>query len=300
MVGRHDHLAFEARLMRSASTALQAALAARLPLWSADLFDITLANAVTYYYTSADQDIHCDGNIYAARGPTIDRTAWGSKQTTEVPEMTVQIYSTGTDFADGLTNLKSDAINGLFDGAYLLLKRVFMPEFGNVSLGSVVVFGGRFGAIEVNGLGIKVTCSASTVMLTQELPRRTYEATCMHTLYDVGCTLDGSTNTDYYTVASANRTSIAWVGAGPGVRGPRYLYGTTSVISGAGAGQQLTVMNVSSFGVAFAYPLLTIPNPGDAFSCQYGCAKTIAACQQFGNILNYGGFPYIPSVSQGF
>jgi uncharacterized phage protein (TIGR02218 family) len=284
--------------MRTASATLISALAARTPLWSADLFTLTMSSGAVFYWTSADRDISYGGQVFSASGPAIDRSGWGSKNTTEVPEMTVQIYSNGADYAAG-RNLKFDAHNGLFDGAYMLLQRVFMPVFGDVSLGAVTVFGGRFGAIDINALGIKVTCTASTVMLTQQLPRRTYEATCMHTLYDAGCTLSAASLTDDYTVASANATSIAWVGGGP-ADPARYLYGTMSVTSGDGAGQKITVMNTTSVGVAFAYPLLTVPLPGDSFSCQFGCAKTIAACQQFANILNYGGFPYIPPVSVGF
>jgi uncharacterized phage protein (TIGR02218 family) len=284
--------------MRAVSNmTLLTALAARTPMYSADLFTLSLANGVTYYYTSADQDITYSGTIWAARGPTIDRTAWGAKNTTEVPEMTVQIYSTGSDFADGQTNLKQAAINGLFDGAYLLLQRAFMPSFGDTALGTVTLFGGRVGAIDITALGLKLTCTASNVLLTQNMPRRTFQATCMHTLYDPFCTLNKASFTDSYTVASANGISVAWTA--PPADPSLYLYGTMTITSGAGVGQSLTVQNTASFGVAFGYPLVTIPLVGDTFTVSQGCAKTVARCQAFGNILNYGGFPYIPSVSQG-
>jgi uncharacterized phage protein (TIGR02218 family) len=285
--------------MRAASMALISALAARTPLWSADLFTISLPNAITFYWTSADQDIAYGGNVFSAKGPTIDRTQWSAKNTTEIPELSVQIYSTGTDFSGGTVNIKEAAHNGLFDGAYLLLQRVFMPSFGDTSLGAVTLFGGRVGALEITALGIKLTITASNVLMAQNLPRRTYQASCMHTLYDTGCTLLASNFTDSYTVASANGIAIDWVGSGP-TDPSIYVFGTLTITSGAGAGQQLTVQAASSTGVSFGYPLLIIPAAGDSITIEQGCAKTVARCGQFNNTINYGGFPYIPPVSTGF
>jgi uncharacterized phage protein (TIGR02218 family) len=285
--------------MRAAhSMSLISALIARQPMWSADLFTISLPDATTYTWTSADQDIVYSGITFSAKGPAIDRTAWSAKNTTEVPEMTVQIYSNGRDFGDGSLNLKTAAINGLFDGAYLLLQRVFMPTFGDTALGAVTLFGGRFGALEINALGFKATCTASNVVMAQNLPRRTFQASCMHTLYDAACTLNPAGFTDTYTVASANAISVAWVG-GALIDPQNYVFGTLQMTSGAGAGQRLTVHAAASFGVAFGYPFVTVPAAGDTFTIKQGCAKTIARCQSFGNILNFGGFPYIPPVAVG-
>lgn len=277
---------------------LLSALASRTPMYSADLFTLSLPNGDTYYWTSADQDISYSGTTWSAKGPTIDRSSWGAKNTTEVPEMIVQIYTTGEDFAGGAVNLKTAAHDGLFDGAYMLLQRAFMPHFGDTTMGIVTLFGGRIGAIEINALGIKITCTASNVLLTQNMPRRTYEATCMHTLYDQYCTLDRASFTDTYTVASASTVGINWVGSGPADPSV-YVFGTMTITSGVGIGQALTVQGFTSTGVWFGYPLLTPPAPGDTFTVSQGCAKTVTRCQSFGNILNFGGFPYIPAVSTG-
>lgn len=278
--------------------ALMSALAARTPMWSADLFTLSLPNAQTYYWTSADQDIAYSGITWSALGPTIERTAWSAKNTTEVPEMSVRINTTGKDFAGGTVNLKEAAHNGLFDGALLLLERVFMPRFGDTALGAVTIFGGRVGAISINALGLDLTCTASNVLLTQNMPRRTFQATCMHTLYDAQCTLSEAAHTDTYTIGSANGIAINWEGSGP-ADASVYRYGKMTITSGAGAGQQLTVQAASQTGVSFGYPLLTIPAPGDTFTIAQGCDKTIARCQALGNILNFGGFPYTPPASLG-
>jgi uncharacterized phage protein (TIGR02218 family) len=282
--------------MRQASAGLIAALAARTPLWSADLFTLSLPNAQNYYWTSADQSIVANGITYSSVGPAIQRSAWATKNTTEVPQMDIQLYSNGLDFGAG-NNIKNQIHNGLLDGAYMLLQRAFMSSFGNTALGVVTLFGGTIGQVEVNSLGAKITCTGSNIQLEQNLPRRTYEATCAHTLYDAQCTLSRGSFTDNYIVASANAIAIAWTA--PPTDPSIYLFGTMTLTSGAGAGQALTVANYSSSGIAFGYPLLTVPSPGDTFSVTQGCAKTVARCISFGNQLNFGGFPYIPAQQSG-
>ena len=283
--------------MRAASSDLIAALAAGTPMWSADLFTLSLPDSTTYYWTSADQAVSYGGTIWSAGGPLIERTSWASKNTTEIADMQIQLYSTGDDFGTG-NNIKTLIVQGLFDGAYMLLQRAFMPAFGNTSLGLVTLFGGLIGETEVNSLGAKLTVTASNVLLEQNIPRRTYEASCLHTLFDSGCTLAAGPYTDGFTVAWANAMYVAWVTA-PASDSSIYFMGTMNVLSGAGAGQSVTVTNYNTAGVAFSYPLLTIPAPGDSCNVVQGCWKTVARCQALGNILNFGGFPYIPPQSAG-
>ena len=126
-----------------------------------------------------------------------------------------------------------------------------MPEFGNTALGLVTLFGGLVGECEINSLGIKITCTGSNVQLEQNMPRRTYQASCMHTLYDAQCTLVQTAFTDGFVVASANAIAINWVTAPPDPS--RYLYGTMTVTSGAGEGQAITVANYSPAGVVFEH-----------------------------------------------
>jgi uncharacterized phage protein (TIGR02218 family) len=211
--------------------------------------------------------------------------------------MEIQLYSTGLDFGAN-NNIKNQIHGGLLDGAYLLLQRAFMPTFGDTTtLGVVTLFGGTVGAVEVNSLGAKITCTASNVQLEQNLPRRTYEATCAYTLYDAQCTLNRADFTDSYVVASANAIAINWTAApaDPSI----YVFGTMTITSGAGAGQAITVSNASSNGLAFGYPLLVVPSPGDLFTVTQGCNKTVARCVAFNNSINFGGFPYIPAQSSG-
>jgi uncharacterized phage protein (TIGR02218 family) len=281
-----------------ANAALIAALAARAPLSSADLFTFTLRDGSTFRVTGADRDVTWSGTTWSAAGPTIQRSTWSVKNTTEVPEMTIRIFTDGTDFEPG--NLKRLVHDGYFDGAYVELSRAFMPTFGDTSLGTVLLFGGRAGKAEITALGITLTCTASNVILAQNIPRNTYQLGCIHTLYDTGCTLSKWAHTATFTVQAA--TAITLVSAEPMPNGGNYVLGTTSIIDGVGVGQSRTIEAWDTVGqqaVQVSYPLLTVPQPGDHFTLSEGCDKTRARCDQFGNLVNFRGFPNIPPAELG-
>jgi uncharacterized phage protein (TIGR02218 family) len=291
--------------------ALRAALLARTPMWSADLFTISLASGEVYRWTSADQPIGWSGVYWFAAGPAIERTAWSAKNTTEVTQMDVTIYSTGTDFpygpADSIyipdaplptgQNIKQLAHEGLFDGAYVQLDRAFMPTYGDTSLGLITMFAGRTGKVEIDSLGVRLTVLSSNVILQQNVPRNTYQLGCIHTLYDSGCTLSRAAHTTAHVVTAANQLQIDYAGApaDPSV----YQLGVAAITSGAGAGQRRAIDGSSSAGVLLAYPLYIVPAPGDTFTLTEGCNKTKDRCIEFDNLPNFRGFPNIPKAELG-
>lgn len=282
--------------MRTADMTLITALAARTPLWSADLFTISLLDGTVYRWTSADQSIVWSGNVYSAIGPAIQRSSWSAKNTTEVPELEIQLYSTGSDLAAG--NIKTLLHNGFLDGAAIELRRAFMPTFGDTSFGAVLLFTGRAGKVAIDSLGAKITATASNVLLTQYVPRNTYQTGCIHTLYDAGCTLNRADFSLGFTVLNANSLIVNIDGtAMPDAT--IYLLGTLEMTSGAGVGQVRTVNAVSSTSFGVSYPFYSVPQPGDTFTVTQGCNKTVSRCAVFNNTANYRGFPFIPPAEYG-
>jgi uncharacterized phage protein (TIGR02218 family) len=274
---------------------LISALLSKAPMYSADLFTVSLLDGQSFYWTSADRDIAWSGTTWSAVGPAIQRSAWGAKNTTEVPELTIQLFSTGADFTLG--NIKALMHDGLLDGAYVQLDRAFMPTYGDTALGIVTLFGGRVGKIEVQSIGAKLTVVASNVLLQQNMPRNTYQTGCIHTLYDTGCTLVRSAHTTSYTVTTANNLALNYSGApsDPSV----YQLGVAAITSGLGVGQRRAIDASNSTGVTLAYPLLTVPAPGDTFTLTEGCDKSTARCTALSNIANFRGFPAIPIAELG-
>jgi uncharacterized phage protein (TIGR02218 family) len=276
--------------------ALRSALLARTPLLSADLYTLSLVSGAVYRWTSFDSDVTFSGNTWSSVGPAIERSEWSARNTTEVTQLDVRLHSTGTDFDQG--NLKTLIHNGMLDGAFLQLDRAFMASPGDTSLGIITLFGGRIGKVAIDSLGANLTAQASNVILQQNVPRNTYQLGCIHTLYDSGCTLNRAAFTSSHTVTVANQLNLGY--ADPPADPRVFILGVAEITSGAGAGQRRAIDNSSSAAVLLAYPLYIIPAPGDTFTLTQGCNKTRDICRdQFNNLPNFRGFPFIPKAELG-
>ena len=287
--------------MRAASSALQTFLASRQPFWSADLFTITLASGTVYRWASTDQPVTYGGNTWlppSASTPGLTRGAWAVKNTIEVPTLEISLISSGLDFASG-GNIKLDLHNGLFDGAWIELDRAFMPiigdNFGDTSLGTVAIFAGRVGEIQINATGAKIKVRGANVLMDQYMPKNRYMLGCIHRLYDVNCTVNRAAHTFSATVASATASSVQWTSDPTSGGYANLQFGALAMTSGAANGSLRTIQYVNSGGVSLMYPLYQVPAPGDTFTVTYGCDKTLATCNsRFSNTQHYRGFPYVP------
>lgn len=297
--------------MRSCLPALKDFLASRQPFYSADLFTISLLNGSTLRLTSADRNISYGGNTWLGvpGNPVIQRSTWKMTNTPEVPDMAIVISSTGSDYSGG--NIKQQAHNGLLDGATIQLDRVFMPTPGDTSLGTVLLFSGRTSTVEIDGLQIKLTVKALSIILQQFMPRNMYKAGCSWALYGTGCGLNRATWTATNTVGSGSSlsqivTTGDWIlPSAATVPIASLLLGTLTIASGSASGQRRTIVGGTTGAgggvIKFGYPLYSVPSPGDSLTAVLGCDKTQATClSRFNNLQNYRGFDYIPIAETAF
>lgn len=296
--------------MRTINPTLLAFLRSRQQFFKADLFKFTLADGTVYTWTSYDQDLLVPPYTYSALGPIIDRTKWGIKNTVDIPEMEIQIYSTGADLPDG-TNLKLLAHNGLFDFATVLLSRVYMPSPGNTTLGVVDLFLGSIAQITIDALGVKMTTKGANNSLAQYMPRNQYQLSCLHTLYDAGCAPNpgqpggGPARADFTienavgAALPATASFIPW-GSEPANSG-NFNYGYVQFSSGVANGIRRTIQAADGTGITLSYPLYQVPSVGDTFTATYGCSRTLGAtgCAFFNNTQHWRGFKYLPPATYG-
>jgi hypothetical protein len=64
-----------------------------------------------------------------------------------------------------------------------------MPSWGDTSVGTVILFSGRVSEINPSRYEIALTVKSDLEILDTLMPRNTLQPTCIHTLYDSGCTL---------------------------------------------------------------------------------------------------------------
>jgi len=293
--------------MRAANATLQAFLASRQPYIVADLFKFTLNNGTIYTWTSYDEDLLVGGFTYSALGPLIDRTKFGVKNTIEVPEMEIKIFSSGADLPDG-SNLKLLVHNGLFDYSSILLSRLFMATPGDTTLGAVDIFSGNAASVDIDALSITVTVKGANVMLEQYMPRNRFTLGCTHALFDGNCAPNPgasgggpsrAANTNSNSVgAGSTRSAINFGAAAPPTPGNLAL-GYITFTSGTSAGIKRTISGASSAGVTLSYPLYETPAEGDTFTVTYGCDHTRGAngCAFFNNLVHFRGFPWVPPAT---
>jgi hypothetical protein len=289
-----------AALLRPCSPALALALCGGVPLYSADVFQINLVDGTTIlYWTSWPQDLQFGGQTYKSTSPFVKRSKWSVVKTMQVATMDLTI-STGNAAFNGGAQLKTQIHNGLLDGAFVLLTRVFMltPE-DTTALGGIDLFGGDVGAIDLGGLTTVVKVKAKINRLDMQTPRNFFKVGCLHGFCDVGCTLSrGSFTTSDVVGVSPTNFFVPWTSA-PATPA-KYVGGTIAFTSGANSGSRRNIVSADASGATVVYPLNFLPAPGDAFTRFEGCNKifddgvNVQDCTGRSNTQHYRGFEFTP------
>jgi len=297
-----------AALLRSVPSALLDVLgplapAPATPLSRADLFSFTLLGGQVLNWTSWDSDLAVAGAPYSSKAPWLERTKWNVANTMEVPTLNVFLRAFNAGFNGG-TNIKTQIHNGLFDGAGFTLSRAFMSPPGTV-LGTVGLFGGQVGGIDLTGSAATIAIKGKTNLLDQYAPHNLYQIGCNHAFCDVGCTLSRAAYTASFSVGPGAVTSsfIPWATAP--ANAANYQLGQITMTSGLASGQTRSVASASASGLTLDYPLYETPGPGDTFTAFQGCDKTFnsgsgQSCTARSNTQNYKGYPYVPPPNSAY
>lgn len=320
--------------MKTASTALTALLNAaggQQPLIQYDLYNFNLAGGGTLLYSTADFPITASSSTiwnapaigggtlwYSGMtwlpGPFDDETTkatahWkvGLDSDTWQIKIAPRAFDpvTGATFPDtiGSTPWLAAVRAGLLDGADIIVSRAYfssmptwpIPAGGAVPVGTVIIFRGVMGEVDASSSAAYLNISDYRSLLTQNMPRNLYQASCPHRLFDSRCTLAASSYTGTSSAqAGSTQTNILCSGlTAPGGSGT-YTLGTIKFTSGLNSG---ITRAISLWSPPYLIPLQPFPfsiSTGDAFSVTAGCDKQMSTCANFGNLANFGGEPYIP------
>lgn len=290
--------------MRNASAGLISLLNSGKQFNVADLLTITLTTGTIARLTNADFDVVSGGNSFSSKGPQFTRGRVKLVRGIVVDEMPISILP---DPAQLLGNFPwpQAAAAGALDSARVLLERAFMPSWGDTSVGTVILFSGRASQINPSRYEVHLTVKSDLEILDTMMPRNTLQPTCIHTLYDAGCTLLKSAfstagvvtagSTAAAILASALTQTTGWFDLGT-------LTFTSGVLNGVTRSVK-TYTNVAGVKtIVPAAPLSpigsstpTAPGIGDTFAIYPGCDKLQATCSsKFSNLARFRGFPYIP------
>jgi uncharacterized phage protein (TIGR02218 family) len=263
-------------------------------LLMADAFTFTLRSGTVLRYTNVDVSFTYGGNTFIANSVLVDGLKYKASIGLEVDQQQITVAACASDTIAGGAPFLQALRDGAFDGCEIERDRVFFSDrIGGTAIGSVVVFKGRLGVIdEIGRTSAKLTVNSDLILLDIDMPRNIYQPTCLHTLYDSGCTLSKSAyGTSGGCGAGSTASIINWAGASA-----NFVQGSITFTSGVNAGVTATVGSaVVSVSLMLLYPLESVPAAGDGFTVYYGCDHTPGTCKtKFNNLANFRGFPYVP------
>lgn len=217
---------------------------------------------------------------------------------------------TGATFPDKIGDVPwLEAVDGgILDYADVEISRAYfatiptypLPAGGAATLvGSpLVIFAGLAAEIDTTHMVAAVTVRDYRTLLTRQSPPHVYQASCRHTLFDVGCTLNAASFAVSGTVA-AGSTKSQIIGAALAAPGGSGTYALGRIVMTSGKNNTFS-RTVSDWDGNW---LLTMVNPfpfdvsaGDTFTVYPGCDKLESTCNAFGNKVNFGGQPDIPAA----
>jgi uncharacterized phage protein (TIGR02218 family) len=281
--------------VRSASADLIALLATKTQFFIADLYTFYDATgAVIGRYTSADQDIKSGGNVFLANSLRIEKTSTKLKIGVEVDEEWMTIYPAAADvILSG--DLRDRLRRGAFDYGRVKRERAFMPTFGDVSAGTIVMFVGRISKVDFSATKVRMKLLSDLWLLNQDMPRNTFQGDCIHSWADSGCTLSKAAYAVNCAIATGSSLSNI-VPASFSAGSLSYAQGTITFTSGVNQGVTRTMKIYDGTEFVLFYPLESACGIGDSFTVYPNCGRTKAGCASFSNTAHFRAFDNIPAA----
>lgn len=216
----------------------------------------------------------------------------------EVDELSLSLLC-NSDTMVGNLPLTQFARQGGFDGARLVVTRSFSASHASAACGSLHLFSGRVGPLTISGSEVAMTIKSDLELLDVMMPRNVYMAQCQHTLYDSGCNLSAAAftvtgNTTSGSTASAVHSNLAQADAYFSLGVMKFTAGQNNQVSRS--------VKLYANGVLTPVPPFQFaPATGDHFTVRPGCDKQQATCNaKFSNLLNFRGYPFIPTPEASY
>ncbi len=309
--------------MKNYSADLMALLRAGVPIERVELFAIgPCKNGAMIYATTGQVAVKLNGNTYQpaqfgawSRGSITVKIGLESNSCdlTVFADNQVPVYFPGTNSAAllldgvkfGLLGAANVTIYALYNSDYL--PGYAFPATTGPTGGSLVEtkFVGQVANVGPIGMTqCTVTVQDMLYLLNIQVPRRVIQASCSHTLYDAGCTLQAANFTRTGQVASLTYPYqfVTTAHLAPFTTAGTFTQGVLTWTSGANNGLSsfVRVWAASSSGDIVQLDVQPIfpMQVNDAFKIAQGCNKTLASCNDLQGatnaLLHYGGQPDTP------
>lgn len=162
------------------------------------------------------------------------------------------------------------------------------PELPIIPHVGFIIFDGYITSVAFEGRTCKIDCNPDTEQFNREVPRYKYQSLCNHVLYDSQCAVDRNLFKQSGLVNGVDGNTIS-VG---GFTGSAYTGGYVQNASGT---DFRMIIQHSADVFTLLLPFATDPL-GSTVTAFQGCDHSVATCKaKFNNVVNFGGFPFIPT-----
>lgn len=143
----------------------------------------------------------------------------------------------------------------------------------------------------VSGRTAKVQVpSIFSLALQGSVPNVYFQSPCNHVLYDARCGQLRSAHRYDAVIQAVAKTLITLVSE----PAAEHILAAGEIVNLRNGERRLVLDNVGS-EVSIGYPFVDL-RPGDGVELVKGCDHSLATCKaKFDNVINFGGFPYIPA-----
>lgn len=242
-------------------------------------------------FTTFDQDVTVDGNVYDADGALFDRSRVRQTVGVEVDKLSLRVNATNSMTLLGKPFM-SAVTAGILDGATLKLDRLYMDS-SMTPQGVVNMFNGRVSTVKTSRSLIEMEVSSDLELLNVNMPRNLYQAGCMNTLYDASCGLYSSNLASTLTVGAGSTASTIYCTSTKATGW--FDLGGLIFNTGNNANALRTIKSWDGTKLELVSPLPATPAVGETFYAYPGCDKTKTTCSsKYNNVVHFRGFPFIP------
>lgn len=193
------------------------------------------------------------------------------------------------------TSVTADGTQAEFDA---IAKVEVLPSLTTIQPGcAVLLFQGRVAEVDADRSIATFTINDYRELLTQQLPRNLFAASCANSFGDSSCTVNVASFSENGTIQSGGTQSVL----NTTLTRPSDYYDqgkitfTSGVLKGLSFGVS-TWTQGSPGQILLMAALPKMPAVGDAFTIAPGCDKTFTGgCTKYSNTANFRGEPYVPA-----
>jgi uncharacterized phage protein (TIGR02218 family) len=259
---------------------------------------ITTKDNVTQGFTNHDRSITINGTICS---PDLGFSSTSAQRAAELGTTSTELQSV---FAQ-ITEI--DLLTGIYDNAELVVyiydwseSSIVTTHFrGSLGAYSIGYLPGRAKQYQIEVQSISEKLNVSVVAQTSSecrhrflsqgygrcnkagTPNNTSDANAVQITASVGSVID------LKTLVISSPATNNWIG---------FQYGTLTFLTGLLKDTSVNIIETASDTVVLLYELPLLPTVGDQVLLTRSCNKSLAACEGYDNVSNYGGFPSLPGI----